>query len=313
MTLQLTHLRRLDGSMDLGDPPAPGAVHPPTTMFGRRAMEGAPDAPPRRRWQYHQGFDHQKGPMTSRLCGMSSRCLARGPAPDERLRSCLSRTPGARRRPVNGSRGLNATEMRPPPVRVDMRFTPNPNRRSPPMPNANGTVTGEAFTGVAIPDRRRDFQYHLSDANQGGTSCHALPFGAAGGRLGGHAAEPTAPTRRPCQGTRQNDAQRPEDRHLGNMSKVRSPFEARRSAPSRSQDRLCFVHEASRHPDVCAEFHVTRRSPDIATSSIYFSGRSGRRPEPDVYRAPRQRAPPRESISRRSSASETQQRHRHAS
>ena len=48
------------------------------------------------------------------------------------------------------------------------------------------TVPGEAFTGQGNPATGETlFNTHASDANQACISCHAHPFGAAGGTLGG--------------------------------------------------------------------------------------------------------------------------------
>ena len=138
----------------------------------------------------HLGFDPQKGPMTTQtLRGMLEPLHWRG---DRGTMNAFNKAfvglLGAHDvGPVNGEpAGLSADEMelyrR---FALDIQFPPNPYRSLDDVePNAQVTLPGNPFTGNPAAGRSL-FLTGRVDANQPCSACHALPFGAAGGQLGG--------------------------------------------------------------------------------------------------------------------------------
>ena len=145
----------------------------------------------------HAGFDPQKGPMaTQTLRGMLEPLHWRGDrATMNDFNSAFVNLMGSHDiGPIGGKpAGLSAADMETfRQLALAFPFPANPNRKvDDTMPNIPVLVPGLQSPGN--PTRGQDlFATAPSDANQPCTSCHASPFGAAGGRLGG--VTPTEPT-----------------------------------------------------------------------------------------------------------------------
>ena len=146
----------------------------------------------------HVGFDPQKGPMaTQTLRGMLEPLHWRGDRPTMNdFNPAFVNLLGARDiGPINGKpAGLSASDMETfRQLALAFPFPANPNRNvDDTIPNVPVQVPGLQAPGN--PTRGQSlFQTAPSDANQPCSACHALPFGAAGGRLGGVTpAEPTS-------------------------------------------------------------------------------------------------------------------------
>ncbi|MEK7282620.1 MAG: hypothetical protein AAB249_02315 [Acidobacteriota bacterium] len=138
----------------------------------------------------HAGFDPQKGPMTTQtLRGMLEPLHWRGDrgtlnAFNKAFVGLLgSRDIG----PVNGEpAGLSAAQMELfRQFSLGIAFPPNPFRNvDDTIPNAPVTIPNNPFTGNPTAGQRL-FMSGSTDAGQSCSACHALPFGAAGGKLGG--------------------------------------------------------------------------------------------------------------------------------
>ncbi len=147
----------------------------------------------------HQGFDPQKGPMaTQTLRGMLEPLHWRGDRAtfNDFNPAFVGLLGKPDQGPVNGKpAGLSAADMEMfRQFTLGMRFPPNPYREvDDTLPNTDITLPGLPFTGNPRTGRTL-FSTHNSDAGQTCASCHAFPFGAAGGQLGGVTpAEPTSP------------------------------------------------------------------------------------------------------------------------
>ncbi|MEK7799942.1 MAG: hypothetical protein AAB297_08950 [Acidobacteriota bacterium] len=138
----------------------------------------------------HAGFDPQKGPMTTQtLRGMLEPLHWRGDrgtlnAFNKAFVGLLgSRDIG----PINGEpAGLSAAQMELfRQFSLGIAFPPNPFRNvDDTIPNAPVTIPNNPFTGNPTAGQRL-FMSGSTDAGQSCSACHALPFGAAGGKLGG--------------------------------------------------------------------------------------------------------------------------------
>ncbi len=153
----------------------------------------------------HEGFDPQKGPMTTQtLRGMLEPLHWRGDRPtmndfNPAFVGLLGRADIG---PIGGKpAGLPAVDMeRFRQFSLALRFPPNPYRtvrdtipcgRRSVDPACEVQPHGSLFPGNPTEGEFL-FNNHPADANQPCTACHAHPFGAAGGALGGVTpAEPT--------------------------------------------------------------------------------------------------------------------------
>jgi YVTN family beta-propeller protein len=138
----------------------------------------------------HDGFDPQKGPMTTQtLKGMLEPLHWRGDrATMNDFNAAFVGLMGtADIGPINGKpAGLSADDMeRFRQFALDMRFHPNPHRNvDDTLPDAPVPVRGSPFSGNPT-DGLDLFENGNTDAGQACSSCHTRPFGAAGGKLGG--------------------------------------------------------------------------------------------------------------------------------
>ena len=147
----------------------------------------------------HDGFDPQKGPMvTQTLRGMLEPLHWRGDRPtmNDFNPAFVGLMGTADIGPILGKpAGLSAAQMEQfRQFALRMRFPPNPLRLvDDTLPNAAIPVPGVPFSGNPAVGAVV-FDTGSTDAGQPCKSCHAHPFGAAGGTLGGVApANPTSP------------------------------------------------------------------------------------------------------------------------
>jgi YVTN family beta-propeller protein len=138
----------------------------------------------------HQGFDPQKGPMTTQtLRGMVEPLHWRG---DRGTMNAFNKAfvglmGTADSGPVNGEpAGLTAADMETyRQFALNMNLPPNPFRApDDTIPDAVVTVPTNPFPGNPAAGQRL-FLTGQTDAGQPCAACHALPFGTAGGKLGG--------------------------------------------------------------------------------------------------------------------------------
>ena len=179
----------------------------------------------------HQGFDPQKGPMaTQTFRGMLEPLHWRGDratmndfnAAFVDLMGTANRASGA------DKRGLSVEEMEAfRQFALRITYMPNPYRNlDDSLPNAALPVAGNDFLGNPFVGEVI-FNTAATDAGQPCVSCHQLPFGSAGGQLGG--VEPTQPaspaTTALFNGTADqvahNDLEVP---HMRNMYEKRGPI-----------------------------------------------------------------------------------------
>jgi DNA-binding beta-propeller fold protein YncE len=138
----------------------------------------------------HTGFDPQKGPMTTQtLRGMLEPLHWRGDRGTlDAFNKAFVGLLGAHDiGPINGEpAGLSATQMELfRQFALGITFPPNPFRNvDDTIPNAPVTIPGNPFTGNPTTGQAL-FLSGSTDAGQSCSACHALPFGAAGGKLGG--------------------------------------------------------------------------------------------------------------------------------
>ena len=201
----------LDGlAWDLGDPTG-DMVPYTTTMDNVRfviPMSGVPVQCDPAVCAAHEGFDPQKGPMTTQtLRGMLEPLHWRGDrATMNNFNMAFVGLMGKEDTgPINGKpAGLSATDMeRFRQFALALSYPPNPNRNvddTTPCPlrsvdpncevQPHGSIrAGNPTEGALL------FDTFPSDASQPCVSCHTHPFGAAGGTLGGVTpTEPTTPT-----------------------------------------------------------------------------------------------------------------------
>jgi YVTN family beta-propeller protein len=178
---------------DLGNPP--GAFVPYGTAGDNvrfiapqgNQPQTVPAQPP---FSAHRGFDPQKGPMTTQtLRGMLEPLHWRG---DRGTLNAFNKAfvglLGARDiGPINGEpAGLSAAQMELfRQFSLGIIFPPNPYRNlDDTLPNAPVTIPGNPFTGNPTAGQAL-FLSGSTDAGQSCSACHAMPFGAAGGKLGG--------------------------------------------------------------------------------------------------------------------------------
>jgi DNA-binding beta-propeller fold protein YncE len=201
----------------------------------------------------HQGFDPQKGPMaTQTLRAMLEPLHWRGDRAtmNDFNKAFVGLMGTADIGPINGApAGLSAVNMEAfRQFALGIRFAPNPFRKvDDTLPNAAVQVPGNNFagnptTGSTIFDTR------ITDANVSCIGCHAHPFGAAGGTLGG--VTPTEPTSTATAALFNGNADKVphEDvkvAHLRNMYEKPGPtFGLSGQTPDR-KNGFGFVHDGS--------------------------------------------------------------------
>ena len=236
----------------------------------------------------HAGFDPQKGPMTTQtLRAMLEPLHWRGDRPTLLdFNKAFVGLMGTRDiGPINGQpAGVGAEQMvlfrR---FALGMRFPPNPFRR------LDDTVPNEV---VQIPDMpvagnpaagQNLFLTGRTDAAQPCASCHQLPFGTAGGKLGGvepgdPSAARTALFNGDADGSPHSDLEIP---HMRNMYEKLGPVFGAHSAPPDRKNGFGFTHDGT-IPDLgtflsAGVFTLTAQQVrDIATFSLFFP--TGTRP-----------------------------------
>jgi DNA-binding beta-propeller fold protein YncE len=138
----------------------------------------------------HAGFDPQKGPMTTQtLRGMLEPLHWRGDRPtmDAFNKAFVSLMGTADIGPINGEpAGLSASDMEAyRQFALGIAFPPNPLRGvDDSVPDATVSVPGVPYPGNPASGQTLFTTGH-TDANQPCSACHALPFGTAGGKIGG--------------------------------------------------------------------------------------------------------------------------------
>jgi YVTN family beta-propeller protein len=203
-----------------------------------------------------QGFDPQKGPMaTQTLRGMLEPLHWRGDRPT--LLSFNKAFVGLMGKedigPIDSEpAGLTAGQMglfrR---FALGIAFPPNPYRNlDDTLPNASVTIPGHPLTGNPAAGQTL-FLSGRTDASQSCSSCHALPFGAAGGKLGGvepgdPATARTALFNGDADGSPHSDLEVP---HTRNMYEKRGPrFGSLTNAldpPANQKSGFGFIHDGS--------------------------------------------------------------------
>ncbi len=187
---------------DLGDPEGSFAPYgsPDDNVRFVVPFGGSPlDCPPGL-CAAHDGFDPQKGPMTTQtLRAMLEPLHWRG---DRGTMNDFNQAfPGLMGAedigPINGKpAGLSAAEMELyRQFALGISFPPNPFRNvNDTLPNAPVTIPGIPFAGNPAAGETV-FNTGRADANQPCAACHQLPFGTAGGKIGGvePGDPPTAP------------------------------------------------------------------------------------------------------------------------
>ncbi|PYS95850.1 MAG: hypothetical protein DMF50_06985 [Acidobacteria bacterium] len=138
----------------------------------------------------HAGFDPQKGPMTTQtLRGMLEPLHWRGDrgTMDAFNKAFVGLMGTKDIGPINGEpAGLTADQMETyRQIALAINLPPNPFRNvDDTLPNAVVTVPGNPFAGDPTAGQSV-FLTGQTDAGQPCAACHALPFGEAGGKLGG--------------------------------------------------------------------------------------------------------------------------------
>jgi DNA-binding beta-propeller fold protein YncE len=193
----------------------------------------------------HDGFDPQKGPMaTQTLRGMLEPLHWRGDRPtmNEFNPAFVGLLGAGQMLPGEQMEQFRQFALR-------MRFPPNPLRLvDDTLPNAAVPVPGSPFSGNPAAGAAV-FDSGSTDAGQPCRSCHAHPFGAAGGTLGG--VTPTSPTSVGAAALFNGNAdQSPHSDlkvpHLRNMyEKIGPVFGDRVQPPPLARSGTGFVHDGS--------------------------------------------------------------------
>ena len=201
----------------------------------------------------HQGFDPQKGPMaTQTLRAMLEPLHWRGDRAtmNDFNKAFVGLMGTADIGPINGApAGLSAVDMEKfRQFALGVRFGPNPFRNvDDTLPNLAIQVPGNTFAGNPTTGSTI-FTTRITDANASCTGCHSLPFGAAGGTLGG--VTPTEPTSSATAALFNGNADRTphEDvkvAHLRNMYEKPGPtFGISGQTPDR-KNGFGFVHDGT--------------------------------------------------------------------
>ena len=238
----------------------------------------------------HDGFDPQKGPMTTQtLRAMLEPLHWRGDRPTmNAFNKAFVGLMGTRDvGPINGEpAGLSAADMELfRQFALAVRMPPNPYRSvNDALPDALVQVHGSPFPGNPANGERL-FLTNPSDALQPCAACHALPFGAAGGKLGGvNPTNPVSPATTALfngtlDGSPHSDLEVP---HMRNLYEKFGPlFGSHAGAPPERPTGFGFIHDGS-VPDLGTflsfnVFNLTAAQVrDIATFAFYFP--TGTRP-----------------------------------
>jgi YVTN family beta-propeller protein len=200
----------------------------------------------------HDGFDPQKGPMaTQTLRGMLEPLHWRGDRPT--LNAFNKAFVGLMGRadigPINGEpAGLGAADMELfRQFALGIRFPPNPLRNvDDTLPNAEVPVPGSPFLGNPFVGQDL-FLRGQTDAAQPCAACHQLPFGTAGGKLGGvQPGDPsvarTALFNGTADGSPHSDLEIP---HMRNMYEKAGPLFGSHAAPPDRKTGFGFTHDGS--------------------------------------------------------------------
>ena len=232
----------------------------------------------------HDGIDPQKGPMnTQTLRAMLEPLHWRGDRPTMRdFNKAFVGLMGKENvgTPANPA-GLTPAQMdlfRE--FALGVRMPPNPHRNvNDSLPNALVQPPGSPFSGNPSNGEVL-FNTHASDAGQPCTACHAHPFGAAGGQLGGvEPQEPASPQvtalfNGNADGSPHSDLEVP---HLRNMYEKFGPRFGPPGTldPPESKTGLGFIHDGA-IPDLgtflsANVFNLTAvQARDIATFMFFF-------------------------------------------
>ena len=214
----------------------------------------------------HDGFDPQKGPMTTQtLRGMLEPLHWRGDrATMNDFNMAFVGLMGTEDiGPINGKpAGLSESDMEAfRQFALDMKFPPNPYRNiDDTLPNQPVTIPGIPFAGN--PQQGQNFfMAGQTDGDLPCRACHAMPFGAAGGKLGGVSpGDPVAARAALFSGLRDgsphSDLKVP---HLRNMYEKQGPVFGSYASPPDVKSGFGFTHDGS--------------IPDLATflSAIVFT------------------------------------------
>ncbi len=200
----------------------------------------------------HDGFDPQKGPMTTQtLRGMLEPLHWRGDrATMNDFNMAFVGLMGTEDTgPINGKpAGLSAFDMEAfRQFALDMKFPPNPHR------NLDDTLPNQIVTLPGLPHSGNPAlgeQFFLAgavDADQPCRACHSMPFGAANGKLGG--VSPTDPPAARAalfngnaDGSPHSDLKVP---HLRNMYEKVGPIFGSYASPPDVKSGFGFTHDGS--------------------------------------------------------------------
>jgi hypothetical protein len=200
----------------------------------------------------HDGFDPQKGPMaTQTLRAMLEPLHWRGDRPT--LNSFNKAFVGLMGRadigPINGEpAGLSAEDMELfRQFALGIRFPPNPLRQvDDTLPNTEVPVPGSPFRGNPLIGQDL-FLRGQTDAGQPCAACHQLPFGTAGGKLGG--VQPDDPSlartalfNGTADGSPHSDLEIP---HMRNLYEKPGPLFGSHTAPPDRKTGFGFTHDGS--------------------------------------------------------------------
>ncbi|MGH9869227.1 MAG: YncE family protein [Candidatus Polarisedimenticolia bacterium] len=242
----------------------------------------------------HDGFDPQKGPMTTQtLRGMLEPLHWRG---DRATMNDFNMAfVGLMGRPdigpINGKpAGHDAVTMEQfRQFALGMRFPPNPFRNvNDTLPNTAVTVPGHALSGNPNAGFTL-FRQGITDGGSSCTGCHTLPFGAAGGRLGGlNPGDPTVFFAGLFNGTADGSPHSDlKVAHMRNMYEKFGPRFASHTNPgdpaatNQQKSGFGFTHDGS-VPDLLTFFSASvfsltaQQVRDVAMFSLFFP--TGMRP-----------------------------------
>jgi YVTN family beta-propeller protein len=230
------------------------------------------------------GFDPQKGPMTTQtLRGMLEPLHWRGDRAT--MNDFNPAFPGlmgtADIGPINGKpAGLSAADMESfRQFALGIRFQPNPHREvDDTLANEDVTVRGSPVPGNPTTGETV-YNTFATDAGQPCLSCHAHPFGAAGGTLGGvEPAEPTSGTAAALFNGNADQSLHSDLKvaHLRNMyEKVGPAYGDHIGPPPEAASGFGFTHDGAL-PDLATFFSFSvftlsaEQAADVASFALHF-------------------------------------------
>jgi len=200
----------------------------------------------------HDGFDPQKGPMTTQtLRGMLEPLHWRGDRPTmNHFNMAFVGLMGTEDiGPINTKpAGLSEADMEMfRQFALDMRFPPNPYRNlDDTLPDAVITIPGNPMPGNPKQGEGL-FLNAATDADQPCRACHAMPFGAANGKLGGVSPGDPASARAAlfngtADGSPHSDLKVP---HLRNMYEKQGPVFGSYASPPDVKSGFGFTHDGA--------------------------------------------------------------------